>query len=104
MIRLGDWTLLVLHRVSSMVQSPTDDRHLRTDPTCVEYRAVPPMTRLDRASRGVSCTRCLADRAWGRLPLKHFIDRAGPVPDDRCTGASSCAAPTHVHGCFADLR
>jgi hypothetical protein len=68
-MRLGDWTLLALHALASSIQSPTDDRHLRTDPLYTEYRAPRPGSRLDRASRGVSCSPCMLKRAWSIDPV-----------------------------------
>lgn len=48
---LRDWqTLWLLRRAHA--------RHVRTDPACIEYREPKPKSRLDRASRGVSCWQC----------------------------------------------
>lgn len=63
--RITDWAILALHRLSSWIDGPTDNLHLRTDPACIEYRPTRERSRLDRVSRGVSCTRCMARRAWG---------------------------------------
>lgn len=37
----------------------SQDWHLRTDPACAEYKTPRAGSRLDRASRGYSCTPCM---------------------------------------------
>lgn len=39
--------------------------HVRTDPACRVRRLPRPGSRLDRASRGVSCSVCMGVRPWG---------------------------------------
>jgi len=67
-MRLTDRLVLALEAIAAFVWGLATDRHLTTDPACAHYRAPRPGSRLDRSSRGHSCTRCLGDRAWGRLP------------------------------------
>lgn len=49
---LRDWHALSLARRGHRV-------HVMTDPACALYRPPRPGSRLDRASRGVSCPRCI---------------------------------------------
>ncbi|QJU52947.1 hypothetical protein SCB71_06400 [Herbiconiux sp. KACC 21604] len=56
---MSAWLILLLHELASRVDGLTDDRHLTTDPACAQYRARRPGSRLDRMSRGVSCTPCM---------------------------------------------
>ena len=67
-MRLRDRMILLADRVVSTLQWWGASSHLRTDPACVEHVAPRAGSRLDRRSRGVSCTRCMALRAFGRLP------------------------------------
>jgi hypothetical protein len=72
---LRDWqTLWLLRRAHAR-----HVRHVRTDPACIEYREPKPKSRLDHASRGVSCWQCtpppqlLVGRCgeWCALPAGH---------------------------------
>ena len=63
-LRIRDRLLLAAHRVASAIDGLADWRHLTTDPACVHHVPVTPGTRLDRASRGESCSPCLARRAF----------------------------------------
>lgn len=56
--------LLAVHRLAEAIAGFADDRHLTTDPACTYYRAPRPGSHLDRISRGVSCVRCMAHRAF----------------------------------------
>jgi hypothetical protein len=51
-VRLTDWRALSLARRGHPV-------HVRTDPACARHRPAAPGTRLDLASRGIGCLRCL---------------------------------------------
>jgi hypothetical protein len=62
-MRLDAWTLITLEEFAAWVWAATTDRHLTTDPACVLYVAPLPGSRLDRASRGRACTRCMGFRA-----------------------------------------
>lgn len=48
-------------------------RHLRTDPACVHYAAPKLGSRLDAASRGLSCRQCMP------VPIEAFVD-GQPTP------------------------
>lgn len=88
-MRLRDWSILTAHRIASAIGGLTDTPHLTTDPACAEYRPPRPGSRLDRHSRGVSCTPCMVARAYGR-DLNLVADaerayaeyRAGLIPRD----------------------
>jgi len=67
-MRLNDWMIIALSAVAGWFWGLATDRHLTTDPACVHYREARSGSRLDRVSRGESCSQCLADRAWGREP------------------------------------
>ena len=58
------WIILALHGLASWISGHTDDRHLTTDPACEHHRPPRPGSWLDRVSRGVSCTPCMARRAF----------------------------------------
>ncbi|MFF9565746.1 hypothetical protein ACF1AJ_20525 [Leifsonia sp. NPDC014704] len=64
-MRIRDHLLLAAHRLASAIDGLTDWRHLTTDPACVHHVPVTPGSRLDRVSRGESCSPCLARRAFG---------------------------------------
>lgn len=66
-MRLRDRLVIVLAKIGGELLGRSGDYHLTTDPACIEYRAIEPGSRLDRASRGLSCGRCMADRAFGRV-------------------------------------
>jgi hypothetical protein len=63
--KLTAWAVLALHRIASAIDAPTDDLHLVTDPACEKHRSPRDGSRLDRASRGVSCTPCMVRGAFG---------------------------------------
>jgi hypothetical protein len=69
---LRDWHSMSLIRRGHPV-------HQRTDPACVMYAPSRPGSRLDRASRGVQCPRCVppwvvAMSESKRDPMKDFTD------------------------------
>lgn len=88
MLRLRDRWVILLDTLGGELLGRTVDHHLTTDPACVRYRAPRAGSRLDRASRGHSCGRCMADGAFGRIP-------------DYDTHCPTCDAPepTHTPGC-----
>lgn len=61
---IAAWYLLIVQRIASAVSGLADGRHLMTDPACIHHRAPRPRSRLDRASRGVSCVPCMVHRAF----------------------------------------
>ena len=63
-MRFTDWGILALHTIAGRIDSLTDDRHLTTDPACEQYRPLRLGSRLDRVSRGESCTLCMRRRAF----------------------------------------
>jgi hypothetical protein len=67
-MRLRDRLLILALDAGGELLYRANGHHLATDPACVHYAAPRPGSRLDRASRGHSCGRCMADRAFGRLP------------------------------------
>jgi len=67
--------ILRLHALASWIDGFTDDHHLTTDPACEHHVAPRPGSRLDRASRGQSCTPCMVKRAWS-----YPFENQGPDP------------------------
>lgn len=59
------WLILAMHSIADWFEEMTDDRHLTTDPACVEHRPPSAGSWLDRASRGVGCVPCQVTRAYG---------------------------------------
>ena len=62
---MGARLILLIHSIADWFAGLNDERHLTTDPACIEYRAPRPGSRLDRASRGVSCVPCMVTAAFG---------------------------------------
>lgn len=91
-MRLTDRLILTLHSLARVIQTPTHELHLTTDPTCRRYVEPRYRTWLDRASRGESCTPCMRARAFGALAP--FIV---PKPTDYDTHCPTCDAPEPTH-------
>jgi hypothetical protein len=64
-MRLGDWRIIALELQAAWLWDKATDRHLTTDPACARYMPPRPGSRLDRWSRGHSCTPCMQVAAWG---------------------------------------
>ena len=63
-MRLRDRLLMLAERVAGDLMYWASSFHLRTDPACAEYVAPRQGSRLDRASRGYSCTACMRIAAF----------------------------------------
>lgn len=63
-MRLMDRLLLLAESIRDRLWWFSDDHHLTTDPACTQHRAPRPGSRLDRASRGVSCGVCMRRAAF----------------------------------------
>ncbi|KNY07907.1 hypothetical protein AKH00_06730 [Microbacterium sp. GCS4] len=75
--------MLALRRVAAWIDEYADSRHLTTDPACREFTPPRPGSRLDRASRGHSCTLCMVGRAFGHDEDCHWPIRPCVPP---CSG------------------
>lgn len=65
-MRLKTWVMITLTRVGGELQWASDRMgHLTTDPACANHRPARVRSRLDLASRGLSCGECMARRAFG---------------------------------------
>lgn len=80
-MRIRDWALILVEELAGELHWIAASRHLRTDPACIEFSEPRHGSRLDRRSRGHGCSKCMALRAFGRLPDEE--------PQDHSTGASS---------------
>lgn len=67
-MRARDRMLIAADRVASTLMWWASSFHLRTDPACAEHVAPRAGSRLDRTSRGHSCTRCMRVAAFGYDP------------------------------------
>lgn len=66
------WLILAAWTVGDWITSYTYHRHLTTDPACKQYRAPRAGSALDRHSRGVTCTPCMARAALGDHECRPF--------------------------------
>lgn len=97
MLRVRDRWVILLDALGGELMGRAGDHHLTTDPACVNYRAPRPGSRLDRASRGHSCGRCMADAAFGVVPWA-ANDHDPATPICTCTsGDGSLRWPCRVH-------
>ncbi len=63
-MRVRDRLLMMAESAAGALMWGVSSFHLRTDPACAEYVAPKAGSRLDRTSRGYTCTRCMRIAAF----------------------------------------